>query len=78
MCSLQFVCSVDDLNRVKGKLTNKNYTIETFEEAYIPKSPVEVDEAEQQELDKLLDQVDELEVVEKIVSNVQWSKINVF
>lgn len=55
---------------MKSKLEKKNYTIESAESHYLPRSPVELEEEEMEKLYDFIQKVDEHPEVERVIVNV--------
>lgn len=68
---LQFIGEEPELNIIKSKLEKKNYTIESADPYYIPKSPVELSEEDSEKLYELLQILEEHDDVDKVIVNVE-------
>lgn len=67
---MQFIGEESELNIIKSKLEKKNYSIESADPFYIPKSPVELSEEELEKLYEFIQKVDEHPDVERVIINV--------
>lgn len=67
---VEVICEFSDLNNVSKALMDHNYEVQQIEAAYIPQSPVEVEDPETIELvEKCMDNMENLNDVVKIHTN---------
>ncbi|XP_014260353.1 translational activator of cytochrome c oxidase 1 [Cimex lectularius] len=65
-----FICSMDQINHVKGKLLKMNYTVEKADFNLIPISRVALTDDEMETMSKLVDKLEALPEVIRIYDNI--------
>lgn len=68
---LDVYTKIEDLEKVKRNLMEKGLKIESASLDWVPKEMVEVKEKEKEELEKLFENLDELDSVQEIYSNLK-------
>lgn len=67
----QFICDPARLSEVKTMLEGRGLTVENFYEQYEPLAPVTPSEAEQKEIDSIMEKLENMEGYVEMHTNIQ-------